>query len=44
MIESRVAGEKPVDRHTLIPAARQAANSPAAPGMGEIFPAATAPA
>ena len=40
-IASLVTGEKPVDRQTLIPASRQAANSSTAPGMGESSPAAT---
>ena len=44
MMASRVTGAKPVDRQTRVPAARQAANSSTAPGIGEISPAATAPA
>ena len=44
MITSRVSGEKPVVRHTFVPAARQAANSSSDPGIGAISSAATAPA
>ncbi len=42
MIASLVAGEKPVDRHTLIPASRAAANRCSAPGIAVTCPSATA--
>lgn len=43
-IASLVAGEKPVARHTFIPASLQAANTSTAPGIGVTAPARTAAA